>query len=39
VRYEKHGFVLVQEQRGVRWGNTVTEQQFLRSSPLGTGTE
>jgi hypothetical protein len=37
--YEKHGFVLVKEQRGARWGNTVTEQQFLRSSPLGTETE
>jgi hypothetical protein len=39
VRYEKHGFVLVQEQRGVRWGNTVAEQLFERSSPLGTETE
>jgi GNAT superfamily N-acetyltransferase len=37
--YEKHGFVLVKEQRGARWGNTVTEQQFLRSSPLDTETE
>jgi DNA-binding MarR family transcriptional regulator/GNAT superfamily N-acetyltransferase len=37
--YEQHGFVLVKEQPGSRWGNTVTEQQFLRSSPLGTETE
>jgi hypothetical protein len=37
--YERHGFVLVKEQLGARWGNTVTEQQFVRSSPLGTETE
>jgi DNA-binding MarR family transcriptional regulator/GNAT superfamily N-acetyltransferase len=37
--YESHGFVLVREQRGRRWGKTVTEQQFRRSSPPGTETE
>jgi DNA-binding MarR family transcriptional regulator/GNAT superfamily N-acetyltransferase len=30
--YEKHGFVLVKEQSGARWGKTVVEQQFRRSS-------
>jgi DNA-binding MarR family transcriptional regulator/GNAT superfamily N-acetyltransferase len=37
--YEQHGFVLVKEQSGERWGSTVVEQQFLRSSQLGAGTE
>jgi DNA-binding MarR family transcriptional regulator/GNAT superfamily N-acetyltransferase len=29
--YESFGFVLTHEESGNRWGNTVTEQQFIRS--------
>jgi GNAT superfamily N-acetyltransferase len=28
--YERHGFVLAEEQQGDRWGSTVVEQRFVR---------
>ncbi|MGW0943660.1 GNAT family N-acetyltransferase [Streptomyces sp. NPDC002623] len=33
--YEKHGFALVSEQSGDRWGNTVVEQLFRRPARAG----
>lgn len=32
--YEKHGFCLVSEQRGERWGTEVNEQRFEKPGPL-----
>ena len=31
--YEKHGFRLVQTQRGAQWGKEVDEQRFVRDRP------
>lgn len=35
--YEKHGFVLVEQQEGEGWGETVNEQRFLRQAPSEKG--